>query len=69
MNPLAPKLRALAFMMADAAADLDYYGGFDSNARRHAKELAGAARMVKGWARTIARRRPKTAPKKVEDFS
>ena len=44
-------------------------GSFDSNARRHAKELNGAARMVQSWAREIARRRPKTAPKKVEDFS
>lgn len=47
---LAQKLRALAVQMRDVAADLDYYGGFNPEARDKAALLAGVAGIADNWA-------------------
>ena len=50
---LAEKIEAMATIMADTAADMAYYGGFSKRIQQHAKDLKGAARIAKTWARGI----------------
>jgi hypothetical protein len=50
---LAEKIEAMATIMADTAADMEYYGGFSKRIQQHAKDLKGAARIAKTWARGI----------------
>ncbi len=60
----ATVLSALARRMLTVAANLEYYGGFSKAAAKHSRELAGAARVVAGWAKNIRaeeRKRRKTA--------
>lgn len=56
--PLAESLRLLARHMDLVSRKMRYYGGFDREAVQHAAELAGAAGIVRTWARGA--RRPKT---------
>lgn len=55
---IAQKLRALAVQMRDVAADLDYYGGFNPEAKQKAVELAGAAGIADSWADHIEEEAP-----------
>lgn len=57
-TPLAESLSLLARHMDLVSRKLRYYGGFDGEAVQHAAELAGAAGIVRTWARGV--RRPKT---------
>lgn len=52
MTPLtiADHLDQLAAQMVSVAVELDYYGGFDPEARRKSVELLGAADIARGWA-------------------
>ncbi len=52
-DELVTRLRATAEVMDAAADSLDFYGGVSANAVQHAKELAGAAKMVIEWADEI----------------
>ena len=49
MTPLITKLTALHTLMLDAAADMDYYAGFNQELQQHAAELAGAAHILQTW--------------------
>lgn len=51
---LPERLRALADEMTDAAAAMDYYGGF-AEWSEHGRELAGAAGIVREWAEEITK--------------
>ena len=50
---LVDKIEAMATIMADTAADMEYYGGFSKRIRQHAKDLKGAAHIARTWARNI----------------
>lgn len=50
---LVKKIEAMATIMADTAADMEYYGGFSKRIQQHAKDLRGAAQIAKTWARGI----------------
>jgi len=43
----------LAHEMEQVASKMEYYGGFDAEIVRHAKELEGAAEIARGWAKGI----------------
>ncbi len=47
---LVQRLRDTSAVMAFAAEELAFYGGFSGLAVQHAQELAGAAEMVGEWA-------------------
>jgi hypothetical protein len=43
-------------LMLDVAVDMDYYGGFNEHLGDRAKELSGAACILKSWAQEIENR-------------
>ena len=47
---LVQRLRDTSKVMASAAGQLQFYGGFSGRAVQHAEELSGAAEMVGEWA-------------------
>lgn len=54
---LASELEELAEDMLIASQRMAYVAGFDPLFAKHAKELAGAAKLVAEWSRSIARRK------------
>lgn len=52
-SPLAEKIEAMAKIMADTAADMEYYGKSSKRIEQHAKDLKGAAKIAQTWARGI----------------
>lgn len=53
ITALELKLLALAVFMRDCAADLEYYGGFNSEQRFRALWLADVAKQVGRWAKEM----------------
>jgi len=41
--------------MHNLAVDMDYFGGFDAEMRKHSRELNGASAIVKEWADEIGK--------------
>ncbi len=50
---VADELDALATLMWGTAERMEYFGGFKGEMRQHARELAGAAIIARGWVRHI----------------
>ena len=53
---LAEQIEAVATMMWALAERMEYYGVFNSKLTRHAREMAGASALAKGWAKAIRER-------------
>lgn len=56
---LASELKYLSEDMLIASQRMAYVAGFNPLFTKHAKELAGAAKLVAEWSRAIARRKKK----------
>jgi hypothetical protein len=56
---LAEQIDSVATIMQALAGQMQYYAGFNIHLGKHAKEMAGAAEIAKGWADEI-----RTTPKK-----
>lgn len=57
---LAGDLVRLAIGMERVAVDMEYLGGFGELAA-HGRELAGAARIARGWAKELRKRATQSA--------
>lgn len=60
---LAEEIDALATLMGSTAERMEYFGGFDREMRRHARELAGAATIARGWAKALRARQAALRPR------
>jgi hypothetical protein len=55
---LASWIDDVASRMSSLSDLMKYYGGYiDGNLTRHAREMAGAAKLARGWARAIREHR------------
>jgi hypothetical protein len=52
---LSERVHMLSAEMLSVAVDMDYYGGFDGNMQAKARELLGASKIAKRWAKQIKR--------------
>jgi hypothetical protein len=48
---LSERVEMLSIQMRNVAIDMEYYGGFNGNMTKRAKELLGASRLAKQWAK------------------
>ena len=52
-NFLADQIDAVATLMWALAERMEYYAGFSGELNRHAREMAGASEIARGWAKAI----------------
>ena len=50
---LADQIDAVATLMWALAERMEYYAGFSGELNRHAREMAGASIIARGWAMAI----------------
>ena len=50
---LADQIDAVATLMWALAERMEYYAGFNGELNRHAREMAGASAIARGWAKAI----------------
>ena len=52
---LSERVLMLSSEMLSVAVDMSYYGGFNGNMQARAKEIYGASKTMKRWAKQIRR--------------
>lgn len=50
---LADQIDAVATLMWALAERMEYYAGFSGKMNKHAREMAGASAIARGWAKAI----------------
>ena len=50
---LADQIDAVATLMWAMAERMEYYAGFSGELNKHAREMAGASTIARGWAKAI----------------